>query len=87
MIVIRDISPKAKVHILMIPKEHYADITCLDEKRAADLAECLLKLNGLQERLGISKGFRLVVNRGASAGQTVFHLHIHILSGSKMPGF
>ncbi|MDR1905856.1 MAG: HIT domain-containing protein [Clostridiales bacterium] len=87
MIIIRDLYPRAKIHLLMIPKEHYADIVSLDENTAKTLGECLLKLKDLQELLGISDGFRLIINRGELVGQSVFHLHIHILAGEILGGF
>ncbi|MDR2047682.1 MAG: histidine triad nucleotide-binding protein [Clostridiales bacterium] len=87
MIIIRDINPKAETHLLLIPKEHYADVASLNERTAADLGQCLLKLRELQDVLGIGGGFRLIVNKGVRAGQTVFHLHIHILAGRRIPGF
>ncbi|MDR1939723.1 MAG: HIT domain-containing protein [Clostridiales bacterium] len=87
MIIIRDIQPKAKIHLLMIPKEHYKDITSLDQRTAEDLGLCLLKLKELSPVLGIDGGFRLIINRGERAGQTVFHLHIHILAGGGLIGF
>lgn len=81
MIIIRDINPRAKIHLLLIPKEHYSDVASLSAESAAVLGRCLLKLGELQKELGIEDGFRLVVNKGAKAGQSVFHLHIHILAG------
>ncbi|MDR3292681.1 MAG: histidine triad nucleotide-binding protein [Clostridiales bacterium] len=85
--VIRDINPKKKIHLLLIPKEHYADITSLTESTASDLGTILKTLKEIAPILGIEDGFRLVVNRGALAGQTVFHLHIHVLGGEEMTDF
>ncbi|MDR3262735.1 MAG: histidine triad nucleotide-binding protein [Clostridiales bacterium] len=87
MIIIKDIAPKAETHLLMIPKKHYSDITGLDVTTASELGECLLKLQEISRKLGFSDGFRLIINKGEKAGQTVFHLHIHILAGDNLTGF
>ena len=82
--VIRDIQPRAPTHLLVLPKKPLvstADATAEDEsllghllKVAADMAK--------QE--GIGEGYRLVINNGAGAGQSVFHLHVHVLGGRKL---
>lgn len=83
-IIIKDIAPKAKNHFLAIPKKHFkflAEMTDCD----ADLVGRILKtIPTLTDLLGLESGFRLVINQGDDAGQTVPHLHIHILSGQKM---
>lgn len=85
MIVIKDIEPKAKVHCLCIPKDHFALLEEMDESRALVVKRMLEKIPALKEKLGVEKGFRLVVNQGADAGQSVPHLHIHILGGETLP--
>ena len=85
MIVIRDIEPKAKCHCLCIPKEHFALLSEMDEKRAETVKRCFAKIPALQKELGLQKGYRLVINQGEDAGQTVHHLHIHILGGETLP--
>ena len=78
MIVIRDAAPAAPVHVLMIPKEHTENIVAADP----ELVKYMLgKVKMLSE-----KGFRIVVNTGDEGGQTVHHLHIHLLGG-KMLGW
>ena len=79
MIVIRDAAPAAPVHVLMIPKEHTENIVAADP----ELVKYMLgKVKMLSEKLGVSeKGFRIVVNTGDEGGQTVHHLHIHLLGG------
>lgn len=84
MIVIKDISPQAPVHLLVIPKEHYTDITELDEKRAIVLGKCLKKIGEIAPTLGLENGFRIVSNKGADGCQSVSHLHIHVLGGHKL---
>lgn len=84
MIVIRDIEPKAKRHFLLIPKKHFKLLSEMTEADASDLGACLKKIPELSDLLGLEGGYRLVINQGDDAGQTVFHLHIHILTGQKM---
>lgn len=82
--IISDINPKAKRHYLAIPKRHYA---LLDEVTSDDeivLARVLRKLPMLKEELGLSNGYRLIINQGSDGGQEVPHLHIHILGGEKL---
>lgn len=77
----RDIEPQAPVHILLIPKkpiEKIADAEISDQEL---LGHLMLKVGEIAEQEGYADAFRLVVNNGESAGQTVFHLHIHILAG------
>lgn len=84
MIVIRDIEPKAKRHFLLIPKKHFKLLSEMTEADADDLGACLKMIPELSDLLGLEGGYRLVINQGDDAGQTVFHLHIHILTGQKM---
>ncbi len=82
---ISDINPQAPVHLLIIPKKHYSTILELDEKdhelvgSVFSAANCLAKDHGLDQ-----SGFRIVVNCGAEAGQSVFHVHYHLLGGRAM---
>jgi histidine triad (HIT) family protein len=76
-----DINPQAPVHILIIPKEHItsaADITAANSAVVAHIFEAASKLAG---EAGLSDGFRIVTNCGDSAGQSVKHLHFHLLGG------
>jgi len=77
----RDINPVAPVHILLIPKKHAENILEIDGQTAAALQSATKKIVA-QEAL--DKGFRLVANTGSLGGQTVFHLHWHIISGRHM---
>src|SRR5512135_502579 len=81
----RDINPQAPTHILVIPKK---PITSLDEASKEDqmlLGHLLLKAREIAQTEGISeRGYRVVINTNAEAGQTVFHLHLHILGGRPM---
>lgn len=84
-VVFKDIEPKAKIHLLCVPKEHFAYLSEADEARAALLGRMLKKIGALKNTLGLSEGYRLVINQGENAGQTVHHLHIHILGGEILP--
>jgi len=81
---IRDINPQAPVHLLVIPKKHVAqmnDLVHLDSKLMGDLI-LLAKQLAIQEK--IEDGYRLVFNNGTKAGQSIFHIHLHLLGGRKM---
>ena len=80
-VAINDISPQAPVHVLVIPKR---GIPRLVDARADDqalLGHLLLAAGRVAEQLGVQDAFRLIINNGEGAGQTVFHLHLHILAG------
>ena len=84
MIIIRDIAPQAKNHYLAISKSHFklfADMTDSDAEMLKNMLKTIPTLEGL---LGLENGYRIVVNQGDDAGQTVPHIHIHILCGQKM---
>lgn len=84
MIIIKDLNLQAPVHLLLIPKEHYANIVEMSDAQAQTLAKCLKKLSTLTDKLGLQNGFRLVSNKGEDGCQSVGHLHIHILGGRKL---
>lgn len=84
MIIIKDINPQAKIHYLMIPNEHFASITEMNEEQAKTLSRMLLTLGKMTDKLGLQNGFRLVSNKGADGCQSVDHLHIHIMGGEKL---
>ena len=74
-----DISPASKGHCLIIPKEHYDDIFCIEQETAGRLFQLATKVaTGLREALQC-KGMNIVQNNGTIAGQTVFHFHLHII--------
>ena len=77
----RDINPQAPMHILIIPKQPIPKIVDAVEDDKAVLGHLLLKAGEIAQSEGYGESFRLVVNNGAGAGQTVFHLHVHILGG------
>lgn len=77
----RDINPQAPVHILIIPKTALTRLTDAREQDAALLGKLMLAANRIAREEGIADAFRLVVNNGPGAGQSVFHLHLHLLGG------
>ncbi len=87
MIVIKDIEPKAKLHYLCIPKTHFALLSEMDDEKAETLKHCFTKISQLEEQLGLQEGYRVIVNQGENGGQTVHHLHIHLLGGEKLADF
>lgn len=87
MIIIRDIEPKAKLHYLCIPKTHFALLSDMDEERANVLQRCFVKIAELQTKLGLQGGYRVIINQGEDGGQTVHHLHIHVMGGEKLSDF
>ncbi len=84
MLVFKDIEPKAAVHLLAIPKVHFKLISEVDANQAEILKRMLTKIPDIAAKNGCENGYRLVINQGADAGQTVFHLHIHILGGQSL---
>lgn len=79
-----DISPQAPTHVLIIPKKHF---TGLKEAAAADaevIGRCHLVAAQIARERGIESGYRTVLNVGPGAGQSVFHLHVHLLGGRKL---
>lgn len=80
-----DIQPQAPVHLQVIPKRHIARVSELQEEDASLWAKLVLTANRLAQELGIAEaGYRLVVNCNAGAGQSVYHLHLHLLGGRPM---
>ncbi len=77
----RDINPQAPVHILLVPKEPLPMLVNAEDKHQDLLGHLLLTARKIACEQGVGDNFRLVVNNGAGAGQTVFHLHLHILAG------
>lgn len=85
--VFRDISPKASVHLLMIPREHIESLAGLTSEHDELIAYMMRLLPKLAQEQGLTDGFRTIINTGKGGGQEVFHLHIHLLGGDSLPGF
>lgn len=79
-IAINDISPKAPVHVLIIPRKPIPRLVDATEKDRALLGQLMLKVGDIARQLGVDDAFRVVINNGESAGQTIFHLHLHLLA-------
>lgn len=84
MLAFRDINPQAQTHVLVVPKSHFATLAEMDAVQAELVKKCLVKIPEIAASLGLENGYRLIINQGKDAGQTVFHLHIHILGGQNM---
>ena len=81
----RDINPAAPTHLLVIPKKHLTDVQSTDAEDEALLGKLLLRANEIAAEQGLTDdGFRYVINTGSNGGQTVFHLHLHILGGRQL---
>ena len=80
-IVIKDISPQAPTHLLIIPKKVIPKLSDATDEDKDILGHLMLLAGQIADQLGLDETFRLVVNNGAKAGQSVFHLHLHLLSG------
>lgn len=80
---IRDIAPQAPTHLLIIPRKPIATLADASPEDQALLGHLLLKAGDIARQLGVGEAFRLMINNGAGAGQTVFHLHIHLLANKK----
>ena len=77
----RDINPQAPVHILLIPKQAITMLPHAEETDQTLLGHLLLKAGEIAKQEGVAEAFRIVINNGEAAGQSVFHLHLHILAG------
>jgi histidine triad (HIT) family protein len=83
-IAFNDIAPQAPVHILIIPKKSITQINQAQEEDKNMLGHLLLTAKKIAEDQGIAEGYRLVINNGESGGQSVFHLHLHLIGGKKL---
>lgn len=85
LLAFKDIAPKAPVHILLIPRKHLASVADIADEDRALIGEIFQAAAELAREQGIAdSGYRIVVNSGADAGQSVFHLHYHLLGGRRM---
>lgn len=81
----RDINPVAPTHILIVPNRHIESVGTLEASDEQIMGHLFSVARGLAEKEGIDKsGYRLISNTGADGGQTVFHLHVHLIGGQKM---
>jgi histidine triad (HIT) family protein len=80
----RDIAPVAPVHVLVVPREHLATLDDAGERHVELLGQLLAAARRIAAQERIAGGYRTVINCGASVGQSVFHLHLHLLGGRTM---
>ena len=82
IIVFHDISPKAPVHLLFVPKKHISSLIETTKQDVRLLGGIMVKIKSEAQKLGLDKsGYKVVINNGEAAGQLVFHLHMHLLGG------
>ena len=85
IVAFRDITPQAPTHVLIVPSEHIESVAQLDESHTELLGEMFLAANTIAQQEGIAEtGYRLVFNCGRAAGQSVDHVHLHLLGGRKL---
>ena len=82
-IVINDINPQAPLHLLIIPKTPLSKLSDAKEKDLNLLGHLMLVAGNISRKFNVEDAFNIVINNGEKAGQTVFHLHIHLLAGNK----
>ncbi|MES0491153.1 MAG: HIT domain-containing protein [Leptospirales bacterium] len=78
----RDLNPQAPVHVLLIPKSHYSDIEDVDVPEV--FGKLFQGICEIVQHLGLEDGYRVLTNKGVNGGQSVFHLHFHILGKRKL---
>jgi len=84
IIAFRDIAPRAPTHVLVIPRRHIPDAHALTESDGDLLARLFTVVRQVADEAGLANGYRVVTNVGPESGQTVFHLHLHLLGGRPM---
>jgi len=84
VIAFRDIAPRAPTHVLVIPRRHIPDAHALTESDGDLLAKLFTAVRQVADAEGLENGYRVVTNIGPESGQTVFHLHLHLLGGRPM---
>ncbi|MFC1841510.1 HIT domain-containing protein [Candidatus Dependentiae bacterium] len=85
--VIEDMHPKAPVHYLIMPKKHIVNVKELQDQDSHYVSKIMTMARDLSKKLSGDGSFRLIMNNGSDAGQSVFHMHCHFLSGKKMTDF
>ncbi len=87
IIAFRDISPQAPVHVLFVPKRNFATLNDVPDSEALLLGKLLLAVQAYAKSIGIAdEGYRVVMNCNHNGGQTVFHIHMHLLGGAPLTG-
>lgn len=86
VIAIKDIHPVAPVHLLIMPKKEIKDLQSATSEDLELIRECLAAAQELAQEFGVADGYRLLTNNGPTAGQSVFHLHFHLIGGRILGG-
>lgn len=84
IIAIHDLHPMAPVHVLFIPKEHICCANAINEENCDIVGHIFSKIPAVAKELGLTNGYRVVNNCGEDGGQTVMHIHFHLLGGKKL---
>ena len=84
LVAFRDVNPQAPVHVLVIPRDHIPSLEALSEQHGELLANLVRATNDVARQDGVAGGFRVVTNIGPAAGQSVEHLHLHVLGGRRL---
>lgn len=85
MLAFHDINPEAPVHVLVIPKMHIPSMDGVTAENSVAVAKIFEKIPEIAKAAGITNGYRVISNCGEDAGQTVHHLHFHVVGGTKLP--
>ena len=80
----RDINPQAPVHVLVVPREHIPSADALNESNSGAVAPCFEAIGKIVRSEGLESGYRVINNCGPDGGQTVMHLHFHLIGGRKL---
>lgn len=87
ILALRDINPQAPVHVIIVPKYHIASLDEINTQNSKIIADIYEKIPEISKSLGLVNGYRVIANCGKDAGQTVFHLHFHLLGGKELLTF
>ncbi|KAG7476487.1 hypothetical protein MATL_G00083500 [Megalops atlanticus] len=83
-VVFHDVAPQAPTHFLVVPKKPISQLSKAEDSDAALLGHMMIVARQCAEKMGLQKGYRLVLNEGPDGGQSVYHIHIHVLGGRQM---
>lgn len=84
LFVVKDITPQAPTHLLVIPREHIVSLAETRADHAELLGGLLSRARDVAQQLGLANGYRLIINTGTDAGQSVAHLHLHLVGGKPL---
>lgn len=84
LLAIKDVSPKAPVHILIMPKKEYKNLQDVPKEDLSIISEIVRVAQHIAKEMGVEDNYRLLTNNGTKAGQTVFHLHFHLIGGKEL---